>query len=329
MKQCLIIGVDVSKATLDIFMKPLEKQMVLKNCIPGFKLLLKEFKSFLSAEIEVLVVMEHTGLYSLRFESFLQDNSIGYCKLPALEIKRSLGVIRGKSDQVDAQRIATYGWLRRDVLTADRVTEKDIQRVKMLTSLRSKLVKDRSGYICRLKEMKNAGVCNQNDLLIVTQKKMIEQLTKHIDEVERALKDQINNSAQIKITSDLLQSIKGVGWIVAAYLISSTENFRKFKDPRKYLCYAGLAPFKNQSGTSINGKAKISHLADKKAKALFDRAACCAIQFDPELKAYYTRRVKEGKSKRNCINIIRAKIVLRAFAVIKRQTPFVPVSLAA
>jgi transposase len=329
MKQCLIIGVDVSKATLDIFIKPLEKQMVLKNCIPGFKLLLKELRSFLSAETEVLVVMEHTGLYSLRFESFLQTKGIGYCKLPALEIKRSLGVTRGKSDQVDARRIAAYGWLRRDVLTADRVIEKDIQRVKMLTSLRSKLVKDRSGYICRLKEIKNAGICNQDDLLIITQKKMIEQLTKHIGEVECALKDHINNSVPIKTTSDLLQSIKGVGWIVAAYLISSTENFQKFKDPRKYLCYAGLAPFKNQSGTSINGRAKISHLADKRAKALLDRAACCAIQFDPELKAYYTRRVKEGKSKRNCINIIRAKIVMRAFAVIKRQTPFVQVSLAA
>lgn len=329
MKEFVIVGVDVSKATLDIFIKPSGFAMTIKNSLSGFKQLAFELKKLLTSELELLVIMEHTGQYSFKFETFLKHSGINYCKLPALEIKRSMGMTRGKNDKVDAERIATYGWLRKDILTADRYPEKEIQQLKSLMSLRAKLVKDRSGYISRLKEMKSSGTCTTNDLLFITQRKIIDQLTKHIETVEKAIRLLIESNQKIKNTNDLLQSIKGVGWIIAAYMISCTENFTKFKNPRKFICFAGLAPFKHESGTSIKGKARISHLANKTAKTLLDRAACCALQFDPELKSYYQRRIAEGKSKRSCINIIRAKIVLRIFAVIKRQTPYLPVSLAA
>lgn len=329
MKQRLIAGVDVSKATLDVFIKPSEFALTIKNSTVGFKQLLAELNRLLTSGMEILVVMEHTGQYSFRFETFLQQKGIGFCKLPALEIKRSMGMARGKNDQVDAERIAEYGWLRKDILTADHNPDKEILQLKCLISLRSKLVKDRSGFISRLKEMKSSGTCMLNDLLFTTQQKVIEQLTKHILKIEQAIKILIKSNEEIKTTSDLLQSIKGVGCIIAAYMIGCTDNFRKFKNPRKFLCFAGLAPFKHESGTSIKGKARISHLANKTAKTLLDRAACCAIQFDQELKAYYQRRVAEGKSKRSCINIIRAKIVLRIFAVVKRQTPFVEMRVAA
>ena len=52
-------------------------------------------------------------------------------------------------------------------------------------------------------------------------------------------------------------------------------------------------------------------------------AAFTAIQHDPELKAKYEQKVKEGKSKMCALNIIRAKLIERIFAVIKRQSPYV------
>lgn len=329
MKECLIMGVDVSKATLDVFFKPMETGMTIKNAIGGFKELTKELEKLLTVNMNLLVVMEHTGQYSLKFEKFLWQKGIAYCKVPALEIKRSMGMTRGKNDQVDAKRIAEYGWLRKDLLTADSFPENDIVELRNLLSLRAKLVKDRSGYISRLKEMKSSETCTRKNLQFITQEKVIEQLTKHIQTVEKAIRILIKSNDQLKKTSDLIQTIKGVGEIISAYMISCTSNFEKFKNPRKFLCFAGLAPFKHESGSSIKGKARISHLANKTAKTLLDRAACCAIQFDPELKAYYERRVREGKPKRSCINIIRAKIVLRIFAVVKRQTPYVDQSLAA
>ncbi len=103
----------------------------------------------------------------------------------------------------------------------------------------------------------------------------------------------------------------------------TTICFTKFNDSRKYACYCGTAPFKYSSGTSINGRTKVSQMANKKMKALFNLAALSAIQHDPELKLYFDNRMANGANGMSTINIIRNKIIHRVFAVVKRGTPYV------
>ncbi|SEG50921.1 hypothetical protein SAMN05216253_1261, partial [Bacteroides thetaiotaomicron] len=52
-----------------------------------------------------------------------------------------------------------------------------------------------------------------------------------------------------------------------------------------------------------------------------------AISWDPQMKAYYKRKIAEGKHKASVINAVRAKIIARSFAVIRRQTPFVTLAV--
>jgi transposase len=321
MEDFLIVGVDVSKASLDIYFKPTGALFRIKNEERGYNKWLKELQNYLP-QARLLVVMEHTGRYSNKFEMFMQSHSIDYCKVAALQIKRSLGMLRGKTDKVDAQRIAEYGWLRRGILTADPIIEKEIGELQQLLSLRSKLIRDRSGYICRLKELK-ATSSSLNSFESRVQQQLIRALTTHIEEIEEKIKALITSNHELSKTCDLLRSIKGVGWIVACYMISCTANFKRFSNARKFNCYAGLAPFSHESGTSIKGRARVSHFANKEAKTILNLAAFCAIRFDPELKNYYQKRVAEGKRKMSCLNIIRSKIVARMFAIIKRQTPFI------
>jgi transposase len=132
MKQFIVIGVDVSKSALDFFFKPANLAMKVNNGRTGFNQWLKQVRNVLVEDSEVMVIMEHTGQYSLRFETFLRSRSINYCKIAALQIKRSLGMIRGKSDRVDAERIADYGWLRRDILTADQYPGEEIISLRQL-----------------------------------------------------------------------------------------------------------------------------------------------------------------------------------------------------
>jgi transposase len=327
MQQTLIVGVDVSKSTLDICFKPCSTNLRIKNNVAGFRSLYTQLKK-MNAQT-VLVVMEHTGHYSFRFEKFLSSKSIGYCKVPALQIKRSLGITRGKTDKLDATRIAEYAWLRRDILIADAEVEDDIRRLGMLISLRQKMVKDRSGYISRLKAMKATGVCLASDCIMKMQQDIIRSLGKQIKVIETEIKAVIASNDRLANTCRLLKTIKGVGLIVAAYMISCTRNFTRFRTFRKFNCYAGLAPFYHESGSSIKGRSRVSHLANKKAKTLLNLAACCAIRCDQEMKQYYQKRVAEGKRKMSCLNIIRSKIVGRMFAVIKRQTPYQPLTIAA
>jgi transposase len=329
MKSRLIIGVDVSKLTLDFFFKPSGLQLVLPNDRKGFKKWFTALKKELKNHDEVLVIMEHTGHYSVRFERFLIANNIPYCKLPALEIKRSMGVIRGKNDKIDAQRIAEYGWLRKDVLQADVVTSKDITRLKDLTSLRQKLVRDRSGFLCRQKEMNETGKLLKGDLIVEVHRKLIEELTRQIQVVEKEIKALILGNEALLKNYQLLVSIKGIGFVIAAFMLANTHNFKRFANARKYNCYAGLAPFPNQSGSSLNRNNKVSHLANKEAKTLLNRAASTAIQHDNELKNYYQNRIAKGKKRNNSLNVVMAKLVARMFAVIKRQTPYEELRIAA
>lgn len=329
MKEFLVVGVDVSKATLDICFKPSGLTQHISNDQAGFRSWYRETKKIISPVIQVMVLMEHTGSYSTRFEKFLQSKGVQYCKISALQIKRSLGIIRGKNDKVDAARIAEYGWLRRDQLKAEEPCCGDIIRLKSLLGLRSKMVRERSGYMCRLKEIKNAGEYGKTDPIIRIHHRLIANLTIEIKAVEKQIRELIDGNNEFKKTSALIRSIKGVGELVAAHMICYTNNFKRFSKARKFNCYAGLAPFKSESGTSIHGKARVSHLANKEAKTLLNLAASCAIRFDRELKKYYQKRVAEGMKKMSCLNIIRSKIVARIFAVAKRQTPFVDLTLAA
>jgi transposase len=322
MQQTVIVGIDVSKKTLDIFCKPQETFLQIPNTVAGFKAWLAKLRELNIDHQSLMVVMEHTGRYSHRFEVFLQKHSIGYCKVAALQIKRSLGVTRGKSDQIDARRIAEYGWLRKESLVADQPVPPVIEQLRDLLSLRKKIVADRAGYKGRLKEMMATGSCRPTSIEAQIQSRIIAGLGKEIQKLNELIEELIKADAELSKTSKLLQSIQGVGPVVAAYMICYTNNFKKFTNARKFNCYAGLAPFDHQSGTSIRGRSRTSHLANKEAKTLLNMAAFSAVNHNQEMKEYYHRRVAEGKRKMSCLNIIRAKIVSRMFALIKRDTPY-------
>ena len=112
---------------------------------------------------------------------------------------------------------------------------------------------------------------------------MIQFITKNIKDIELAMKDIINTDQELKSQYKLITSIKGIGNQTALFMITATNGFSKFKSWRKFAAYSGIAPFPNSSGTSIRGKTKVSNLANKKMKSLFDLCAKSAIQNNPEM----------------------------------------------
>ncbi len=323
MKARTIVGVDVSKLTLDSKLLPAAQHRQVTNTLKGFNQWRQWIDRYKQTDSEVLVVMEHTGLYSHLFELFLQGEGIGYVKKPAVEIKLSIGLTRGKSDRIDAGRIAQYGWMHREDLCAEKYPVAVIMQMKDLLSYRSKLVRDRSGYQVRLKEEIQTSRVRKTDFLYTEQQKDIAYLDRKIEMVEKELFHLIKSNEGVNYNFLLLQSIKGVGRITAAYMIAVTNNFVCFTDPRKFNCYAGLAPFEHSSGKSIRAKNRVSQLANKTIKCLLRLSAFVAVRFNEELKTYYLKRVAEGKSKMSVLNIVGAKLVKTMFAVVKRQTPYI------
>jgi transposase len=320
MKLQHIIGADLSKESIDLACHQLQTHLKITNSTSGFRQMLKWLKQQRVNYSDIMIVMEHTGLYSYHLEKFLHQHQISFTKVSALAIKRSLGLIRGKNDKVDAQRIARYGFEKKDVLvTADKPNEM-IKRLQMLHSTRDHLVKHRASLKCAVKEYQN--VIKQSDLIIQSQLALIKNFTQQIKKIEAEIAGLIKKDQVLNQNFQLLITIKSVGKVIATSTIIKTGNFTKFTSARKFACYCGTAPFEHSSGKSIRHKTRISHLADKEMKTLLDQSAKSAIQYDKELREYYLRRITDGKSKMSTINIVRNKILYRMFAVIKRQTPF-------
>ena len=268
-------------------------------------------------------MFEHTGLYSHGLSVYLASKDIPFLMVPGLEIKKSMGMVRGKNDKADAKNIAKYAYRMRDEITPTVLSCEEEQSLKRLLSLRQRLVKQRAGFKSSLKEQKRVLVKKFNETLFTTQEKMIHYLTKQIKQVETEMMDILKSNESMLNNYKLITSIKGIGPQTALFMIAYTANFTKFENHRKFASYCGIAPFQNQSGTSIRGKTKVSSLANKKIKSLLDLCAKSSIQYNPEMRVYYEKRVSQGKNKMSTINIIRNKLVSRMFAVVNRNEPYV------
>lgn len=319
-----VIGIDVSKKTIDVCIHSKQVFSEFENNTSGFKKLIRWINLVINPDFEeVLFLHEYTGIYSVKLSSFLISKKYKCSVVPGLEIKRSIGIARGKDDIIDAKRIALYGYRLRDEIKLTVLPCKDISKLQSILTLRTRLTRQRAGYKASLKEQKGILKKKDYELILNIQQQVISYLTKNILKLEKGILEIIKENDLLKTNYDLLNTITGIGNISAATIIVVTHNFKKFSTWRKFAAYVGTAPFPFQSGTSIKGRTKVSHLANKEIKALIHLCALSAIQHSPEMKKYFEKRTLEGKNKMSTINIIRNKLIARVFAVIKRQTPYV------
>ena len=319
-----VIGIDASKLTLDCCLHKSGAQEVFDNT-PEAIVFLVDWSIKISglAKNELLFVFEHTGLYTHQLVRYLSEQGYYFLLVPGLEIKRSLGIARGKDDRADAKRIALYGYRIREEARPYQMPKESLISLKRLMSMRRKLVSQRAGHIATLGEQIRVLNNELGPILLQVQRDIIGVLDVQITKIEKELDRLIEQDPELQIIYRLLVSIKGIGAVTARFMIVHTVGFTAFKSWRKFASYCGIAPFPNRSGTSIRGRTKVSQLANKEGKTLLNLCAGSAIQCNPEMKAYYTRRIDAGKNKMSTLNIIRNKLLARAFAVVVRGTPYV------
>jgi transposase len=154
-----------------------------------------------------------------------------------------------------------------------------------------------------------------------TIKALMDSIKKIENEIDEIIKANEKINQQIK----LITSIPGVGLNTALYLVLVTNQFENFKEWRKMACYAGVAPFEYSSGTSIRGRNKVNHLADKKLKSLLYMCAIGSIKYNKEIKEYFDKKKSEGKHSMLIINNIKCKLLARVFAVVNRDQPYIEI----
>ena len=126
-----------------------------ENNTNGFKQLVKWIKKNVDCQMnELLICFEITGLYYLQLASFLTQNKIDYVMENPIQIKRSMGLVRGKNDKVDSKRIAEYAFMRRDKLKATILPSQELIKIQNILTLRERMIKQKAGYQASLKEYK-------------------------------------------------------------------------------------------------------------------------------------------------------------------------------
>lgn len=318
------IGIDVSKPFIDVIIHTSQKHRQFPNTAKGFVQMLAWIeKNTKVKSINQMFAFEHTGLYSIPISVFLTEKKIQYVLLPGLEVKKSMGIVRGKNDKLDAKTIALYTYRRRDEIKPYNLPSKNLFELRKLLSLRDKLARQRAGYKTAKKETSSFLKKEDHEVYLDIHEEMIKLLSEEIKKVEKRIREIIKSEKKLQEYYKLITSIKGVGQQTAWYIIVYTNAFTLFKDSRKFASYAGIAPFPYQSGISIKGLTKVNNLANKKLKSLLSNCASSAITHSPEMRLYYHKRLDMGKHKMSTLNIVRNKILGRIFAVVKRGTPYV------
>ena len=254
---------------------------------------------------------------------FCAAKGITFSRVPGLEIKKSMGMQRGKNDKKDAGRIALYGYEKREKLQIQNPCSSSVERLKLLLTQRAGFVNERTAVNQRMKHIIAMMVLKSSDPIIKNYQKHVASLNKRVAEAEVQIQQLITGNDDLHQNFELITTVPGIGKVNAWMLLACTENFTRFSNGRKFGSYCGIVPFEHMSGTSIRGKSRVSHMANKQIKASLTLSARAAVNHDPELKAYYERRKLLGKHHMSILNEVKFKLVLRVFAVVNRATAYI------
>jgi transposase len=265
-----------------------------------------------------LICAEYTGQYGYPLGCACEALHIDLWMENAAQIKHSSGLNRGKSDKLDARKIAAYATRFQDKVRLFSLPEKHLASLKQLVGERDMYMCDKRKYQGQLTDQKRFMSPDDYQDKARRMDKVLKALEVAIAEVEAKIRKLIEGDSVLKRQHELLLSVDGVGERTAVKMIVETNAFSDFDSARKFCCHAGVATFKYDSGSSVRSRSKVSNRADKSIKALLHMAALsAATRMKGELNGYYIRKVAEGKNKMLVINAVRAKLVMRMFAVIK------------
>lgn len=318
-------GVDVSKKTVDITyilnQEIIHRQFT--NDQEGMELLLQWLEQLNISFDQTLFCMEATGLYCLPLTRFLADHSIDIWIEHAAQIKKATAMARGKNDKVDSQRIAIYATKNLDRLRLWKPVNTTLAKIRHLASLRERLVETKKKLATPIKEFEDVGDLAMAKLLTKSIKSSLTAIDKDLKSIETKIIDIINEDDNLKLLYKLITSVVGIGFVTAINLLVHTNGFTILKDTRKLACYCGVAPFEYSSGSSVRGKTKVHYMANKKLKCNLHMASLTAVKLDADLKAYYERKVAEGKNKMSVLNAVKNKLLARVIAVVNKQQEYV------
>lgn len=326
----LIVAGDISKEKIDFCVSNgkiiFSEQVILNNkteLTKFFNSIYRLHKSLTieTPDLQLIFVFEHTGIYNNIINSILLKKKATFALIHPGSLKAVVGIDRNKTDKIDAKRIGDFAIRFSDKLQYFSVCDKDITVLKHLISARDRYVRTLSGFKATCGEIKKFCDKDQIESFIHLDGNVIQTLEENIIKIEVEIQKLIKQNEKMNASFLAATSVPGVGLITAAFLISYSNNFDRFKNAKQFGSYCGVVPFERSSG-AFKGKSRVSQKANTKIKTLLHMCALSAAYSDNEFANYYTRKVAEGKNKLLVLNNLRNKILTTVFSCVTNDTHY-------
>lgn len=303
----IVIGVDVSKDKLDVFVDGRDEHFTCSNRIKPLRNLAKRLKKI----SPVLIVMEATGGYETAAAVAFGEADLPFAIVFPRRVRQfalALGV-NAKTDDIDARVIAHYG--RVAAITPVPIPSKELRALAALTNRRQQLIEMLLAERNRLDAFEDEARRGIG--------KHIRFLERQIDETETEIHRQIEQSPTWSQADSLLRSVPGVGPVLSSTLITALPELGHLSG-RKIAALVGVAPFARDTGKST-GKRFCKGGRNSIRKVLY-MATISATRFNPVIKAHYQSLCGRGKLKKIALIACARKLLVILNAMTRNNTPW-------
>ncbi len=299
------IGIDISKRTFDIAIS--ESVFKFENTKSGF---IKFYKILQKFE-DVYCVCEATGGYELELALFLYDKGIKLSVVNPKKIKnffRCIG-LKAKTDTLDAQGIRLFAERMSDNLKLWEAPSKEFLLLK-------KYYRRREDLLLMTVQEKNRLSSETDKTMIKFIKSNIASLHKQLLKLEALMKDIIDNTSDIKNIYDIVMNIKGCGEVAAMGIIALMPEIGTFTRG-EIASITGVAPFNNDSGTSVH-KVRCIKEGRKHLRNKLYLPTISAMRKNEHIKAFADRLLASGKPFKKVVIASMRKLLIHINSQVKK-----------
>ncbi|HEY9661423.1 MAG TPA: transposase [Allocoleopsis sp.] len=296
------VGIDVSKASLDVYLRPSGTQFQVTNQASGIVELIGQLQAFKIRQ----VILEASGGLELEAAQALQEQGVAISIInprQGRDFAKASGKL-AKTDRIDAAVLAHFGEAMQPAIT-------------VLSSVNEQALQEAVTRRRQLVEILTAEKNRQSSLrgkMRQSVEEHLEWLEERIRELDREIEELSQSQAEWRSRITILKSVPGIGNVIATTLVAALPELGQVSDKR-ISALVGVAPFNRDSGkyrgsrTIWGGRSSV--------RAVLYMGTLVAVQHNPVLKAFYARLLAQGKAKKVALTACMHKLLRILNAMIR------------
>lgn len=313
------VGIDVSKSKLDVCVLKGEKvkTRVFKNTRVGHAELIEWLR-----QRELLastpVVLEATGPYSEAVAIALSDAGWAVSVVNPARIAgfAKSELTRNKTDKADARLIAKFG--QRADLDIWVAPSPATRQLRALVDRLQALIDMRQQEKNRLEALDHGTPTTVRRMV----DEHIEWLNNQIRKVQSEIDDHIDGNPELRLDAELIESIPGIGRRAAAQFLAYIGDVRRFHNAKALAAFIGVTPRQKQSGSSLNGRSRLSKAGHAAARKALFMPGMVAKRYNPVVVAMAKRLEARGLTAKAIVGASMRRLVHLIYGVLKSGQPF-------